>query len=373
MFNALTEGNAEMANYPFTTINPNKGVAFVAKPCPHLDLGKPCSPRNSKCVDGVRYVPVNVIDVAGLVPGAHEGKGKGNQFLSDLNQADALVCVADASGGTDDNGNPVEIGSHDPVNDVKFFEEEIDYWLAGVLHRNAIKCRGKADQFKQFLSGLRVTEEQYRHAAEGLDVDYSRISEKEFLPVATKLRKQLKPLAIAATKCDLPRALENAALMKEKFGYPLIPVSADSELALKRAASKGWIKIKREEGRESFEVIAQGLDPRIKSALDGIKAKLEKTGSTGVQELFNQVVLGQLQAIVVYPVEDEKKWANHFGDVLPDAIIMPQGSKAIHLAEKIHSDLAKGFLHAIDCRTNMRVSRDYVLKDGDVIKIVSAK
>jgi len=371
LFNALTEGNAEMANYPFTTIDPNKGVAFVAKPCPHTELGKPCAPRNSKCVNGTRFVPINVIDVAGLVPGAHEGKGRGNQFLSDLSQADALICVADASGGTDDEGRPVEPGSHDPCRDIQFLEQEVDYWLAEVLHRNALKCRGKPDQFKQVLAGLRIPEEVFRHVVSG---DYAQISLQQYLPVATELRKKTKPIVIAANKADLPGAAENIEKMKSAFPYPIIPVSADAELSLKRAVAKGWVKIIRENNREAFELTAQNLDPRIVSALDQIKKKtIDKYGSTGVQELLNLIVFDLLHAIVVYPVEDEKKWANHFGDVLPDAILLPKGSKSVDLAEKIHSDLAKGFLHAIDCRTNMKVGRDYVVKDGDVLKIVSAR
>ncbi|NYZ75157.1 redox-regulated ATPase YchF [Candidatus Micrarchaeota archaeon] len=371
LFNALTEGNAEVANYPFTTIDPNKGVAFVAKPCPHTELGKPCAPRNSKCVGGTRFVPINVIDVAGLVPGAHEGKGRGNQFLSDLSQADALICVADASGGTDDEGKPVELGSHDPCRDVQFLEQEVDYWLAEVLHRNALKCRGKPDQFKQVLAGLRIPEEEFRHAVSG---DYAQISLQQYLPIATELRRKTKPLVIAANKADLPGAAENIEKIKAKFPYPVVAVSADAELSLKRAVAKGWVKIIRANDRESFELTAQNLDPRVTSALDQIKKKtIDKYGSTGVQELLNLIVFDLLHAIVVYPVEDEKKWANHFGDVLPDAILLPKGSKALDLAEKIHSDLAKGFLHAIDGRTNMKVSRDYVLKDGDVLKIVSAR
>ncbi|MEW5955448.1 MAG: redox-regulated ATPase YchF [Candidatus Micrarchaeota archaeon] len=376
LFNALTEGNAEVANYPFTTIDPNKGVAFVAKPCPHAELGRQCAPRNSKCVDGTRFVPVNVIDVAGLVPGAHEGKGKGNQFLSDLSQADALICVADASGGTDDEGRPVEQGSHDPCRDVEFLEQEVDYWLAGVLQRNAQKCRGKPDQFKQFLVGIRVSEEEFKHAARELSLsdDFQKLGGADFLLIASALRKKTKPLVIAANKADLPGASENIEKMKAEFPYPVIPVSSDAELSLKRAAAKGWVKIGREGGRESFEVTTPNLDPRVVSALQQIKQKtLDKYGATGVQELLNTIVFDLLRGIVVYPVEDEKKWANHFGDVLPDALLMPKGSKALDLAEKIHSDLAKGFLHAIDCRTNMKVSRDYVLKDSDVLKIVSAR
>ena len=94
-FNALTLLDVPMAPYPFTTIEPNRGIAAVRAPCPHPEKGTACTPGNAKCVDGTRWVPVALVDVPGLVPGAHEGKGLGHRFLDDLRAADGFVQVVD--------------------------------------------------------------------------------------------------------------------------------------------------------------------------------------------------------------------------------------------------------------------------------------
>src|SRR3989338_977131 len=99
-FKASTLADVEIANYPFTTIKPNRAVVFVKIECVDKEFGKQCSPRIGYCVNGKRFVAVELLDVAGLVPGAHEGKGLGNQFLNDLNQADALIHIVDISGST---------------------------------------------------------------------------------------------------------------------------------------------------------------------------------------------------------------------------------------------------------------------------------
>ena len=116
ILNALCMTDAKMGNYPFTTINPNRGIAYVRVPCPCRDLDTNCNPRTGSCQEGTRYVPIEVLDVAGLVPGASEGKGLGNQFLDDLRQANVLIHVLDTSGTTDAEGNDVD--SYNPVDDI---------------------------------------------------------------------------------------------------------------------------------------------------------------------------------------------------------------------------------------------------------------
>src|SRR5438034_8622763 len=144
-FSAATLAPAQIANYPFTTIEPNRGVAFIRFPCPHVEIGKPCAPIHGGCQDGKRFVPVDVLDVAGLVPKAHEGRGLGNKFLDDLRQAAAFIHVVDATGGTDFEGNPVPPGTHDPLADVQFLEDELAHWIAGILARNWEKEARRAD------------------------------------------------------------------------------------------------------------------------------------------------------------------------------------------------------------------------------------
>src|SRR3989339_897152 len=135
-FNAATMLDVPMAAYPFTTIEANKGVGFVRVECVDKEFNVQCNPRTGFCRDHVRYVPVELVDVAGLVPGAHEGKGMGNQFLSDLSRADVLIHVIDASGSTNEKGESVAAGSYDPANDVRFLEEEIDLWFYGIIEKN---------------------------------------------------------------------------------------------------------------------------------------------------------------------------------------------------------------------------------------------
>ncbi|MEM0475166.1 MAG: YchF-related putative GTPase [Candidatus Norongarragalinales archaeon] len=381
LFNALTHGHAAVANYPFTTIDPNKGVAFVRVKCACTELGVKCKPRFGSCANGVRLVPVNVVDVAGLVEGAHEGRGKGNQFLNDLNAADALVCVADAAGATDDGGNACAPGTHDAARDVRMVESEIDYWILGILKRNLAKAKGKRfDDFAALLSGIRVNRDLLKHCVDALGLSENTAewkNEAQLLELARALRKRTKPLVIAANKIDLSPAAAGVEKLKKEFSdYTVVPIAADAELALQRAREKNWIEYDSAAERPEIKIVAreQELDERIETALRSIEEHvLRKWGSTGVQRLLEAVVFKTLGFIVVFPVEDEKHFADHFGNALPDAILLPKGSTPLALAEAIHSDLAKHMLYAVNARNKMRLAHDYALQNGDVIKIVSAK
>jgi ribosome-binding ATPase YchF (GTP1/OBG family) len=379
LFNALTHGHAAVASYPFTTIDPNKGVAFVRAKCACRELGVACKPRVGSCNGGVRLIPVNVVDVAGLVEGAHEGRGKGNQFLNDLVAADALVCVADAAGATDDGGNAAAPGSHDAVRDVELVEKEIDYWILGIIQRNLAKAKGRGfEEFATLLSGIRVTRDLLKHCAGevGLTENIAEWkSETQLLELARSLRKKTKPVVIAANKIDLPIAEQGIAALREKFpDKDVVPIAADAELALQRAREKGWIEYDSAAERPEIKVSIPDLDERLQHALTRIdEGVIHKHGGTGVQRLLETIVFKTLGYIVVFPVEDEKHFADHFGNALPDAILLPRGSTPLQLAEAIHSDLAKHMLYAVNARTKMRLAHDYALANGDVIKIVSTK
>ncbi|MBS3143663.1 50S ribosome-binding GTPase, partial [Candidatus Woesearchaeota archaeon] len=166
-FKASTLAEVEIANYPFTTIKPNSGIGFVSVDCVDKEFNKQCNPREGFCINHRRFIPVQMMDVAGLVEGASEGKGKGNQFLDDLRQADGFIHVIDISGSTDKDGNPVEPLSHDPSNDVEFLDHELDMWYYQLLKKGwdkfARKVQGENQDIKKALakqlSGLKVTEE----------------------------------------------------------------------------------------------------------------------------------------------------------------------------------------------------------------------
>lgn len=377
-FNSATSSSVEMANYPFTTIDANKAVAHVVSDCPCKELDVTCNPRNSICIDGKRLIPVELIDVAGLVPGAHEGKGLGNKFLDDLMQAKVLIHVIDASGSTNAEGQPVGAGSHDPLDDLEFMEHEIVMWMYGILNRNWSRLVRKIEAEKldiakvifDQLSGTGISLEDIIEAKRTVNPDYTKWDEEEFIKLTRNILRIAKPMLIIANKADLPTSEENIERIKEK--YPnVIPTSAESEIALVKAAESGLIKYTS--GDSDFEILKEEeLSPNQLKALEYIRTNiLEKYGSTGVQQALNEAIFNLLNMIVVYPVEDEHKYTDQKGNVLPDAILIPKGSVPRELAYMVHSDIGDNFMHAVDARKNMRVASDYELSNNDIISIIT--
>ena len=377
-FNSATSSSVEMANYPFTTIDANKAVAHVVSDCPCKELDVTCNPRNSICIDGKRLIPVELIDVAGLVPGAHEGKGLGNKFLDDLMQAKVLIHVIDASGSTNAEGQPVEAGSHDPLDDLEFMEHEIVMWMYGILNRNWSRLVRKIEAEKldiakvifDQLSGTGISLEDIIEAKRTVNPDYTNWDGEEFIKLTRNILRIAKPMLIIANKADLPTSEENIKRIKEK--YPnVIPTSAESEIALVKAAESGLIKYTS--GDSDFEILKEDeLSPNQLKALEYIRTNiLEKYGSTGVLQALNEAIFNLLNMIVVYPVEDEHKYTDQKGNVLPDAILIPKGSVPRELAYMVHSDIGDNFMHAVDARKNMRVASDYELSNNDIISIIT--
>ncbi|WP_316556916.1 redox-regulated ATPase YchF [Methanimicrococcus hongohii] len=372
-FKSVTMADVEIANYPFTTIHANHGVAYIQTPCPCSEKEKTCG----KCKDGIRYVPIDIIDVAGLVPDAHKGKGLGNSFLDDLRQAQAIIHVVDASASTDAEGNPIDSGSGNPAADIEFLDYELEMWMFEILNRNwtrlsrKIKAEGikieeaVADQ----LSGAGVTIEHANYALHDSNlnsIEPTKWTEEDMIRLCRSIRKESKPMIIAANKFDVLDALGIPIVSVE--GKTIIPTSAAAELALKSAAKNGVIHYTP--GAGSFEIAGE-INPAQEKGLNAVKDLLEKHGSTGVQDCINRAVFELLDMIVVYPVEDEGKWTNKTGDMLPDAYLMKRGSTCKDMAYRIHSDIGDHFLYAVDARTKMRLAEKHELQNGDVIKIVS--
>jgi hypothetical protein len=359
-FKAATMIDVEISDRTFVTIKPNVGIGYVISDCPCKELNLKCSPKNSQCVKQKRLIPVKLWDVAGLVPGAHTGRGLGNQFLNDLIRADILIHVVDISGRTDEEGKPTEF--RDPSLDVKFLESELEYWFEGIIKKNFEKI--KSENKMEVLTGLGIRREIVEEAVTKAGF--------EPLKLARELRILSKPILVAANKIDIENSERNLGKMLEEFpNLSIIPCSAEAEIIL-RTASKNEI-IEYIPGSSNFKILKE-ISEQQKKVLDYIENNiLKKFGSTGVQECLNKAVFNFLKYIAVYPVENENKFSDKKGNVLPDVYLMPPGSTALDLAHKIHTDIGKHFIGAIDARTKKRVSADHKLQHNDILSILTSK
>ena len=407
-FSAMTQTPVDIANYPFTTIEPNVGVAWLPLPsvCACFELrarreetgrlepsaeddprrGSICTPNSGSCTDHRRLVPVTLVDVAGLVPGAHEGKGRGNQFLSDLARCDALIQVVDVSGSTDIDGNPVGSGGSDPIEEHRFLVNELEEWIAGILStgwkRGARKAQAEGDRALidyavEQLTGIGATAHHVvagftavRSVHPDADVPWDW-GEAEMKSMSSAIRSELFPISVAANKADLAMSGSWAPLaeMIGSDGGVLVATSAEAELALSRASQAGLIE--RSPGESEFEITQEGeerLSQAQRKALAAISESLVWDGG-GLVGLLSEVVFGTLSRRVAYPVQDETHWVDGDGNTLPDALLVEQGTTAKGLAYAVHSDLGDGFIRAVDARSSRVIGAEHEVQDGDVISI----
>ncbi len=382
-FNSSTLLNAEISPRPFTTTKPNLGAAYVGTLCVCREMDVKDNPKNSACIEGWRFIPVEIIDLPGLIRGAWMGKGLGNQFLNVAMQADVLLHVVDASGSVDEKGEVQRPGTGDPVRDVRDVEEELVMWLAKIIERNKERLARQSQRVGfqldralwKVLAGMKVRREDVADALEevGFRKDVASWTEEELKTFAREVRRRSKPTVIVANKMDLPHSEENLERLREAFKTAIvIPCSAESELALRRADIKELIRYVP--GEEMFRVVDEKkLTQRQAEALSYVqKTVFSKWMRTGVQFALNSAVFKLLHMNTVYPVDDVTKLSDKSGNVLPDALLIPDNSTAQDLAKDIHSDLAKTMVCVIDARTGLRLPKDYVLRDRDIVKIVAA-
>ncbi len=409
-FSALTEIPVDIANYPFTTIEPNVGVTWIPLPsiCACSDLrerressgrlgpsgpddvrgGSICTPNTGTCRGFKRIVPVTLVDVAGLVPGAHEGRGRGNQFLSDLSRCDALIQVVDVSGSTDLEGNPIGSGGSEPIEEYRFLLSELDSWILGIIRNgwDRVSRRAQAE-------GKRAIQEHLMDRLTGIGArdmdislgmssvlkehpesqDISSWGDVQLRTIASSIRKGMFPISIAANKADnqthFCTELESEI---ESFGGRVILTSAEAELALRRASSSGMIVY--QPGDSDFSLTEEGerkLTQRQREALESISDSISSWSGGGLVGLLSDLVFRQLSRVVCYPVQDETHWVDGDGKSLPDAILVPTGTTAKGLAYQVHSDLGDGFVRAIDARTGRVIGADHELSEGDVVSILA--
>ncbi len=373
-FKAATLADVLIANYPFATIKPNHGIAYVKIKDLAAEFGKVSNPREGFVKNGIRFVPFELIDVAGLVSGASEGKGLGNEFLNDLSNADAFIHVVDMSGETDAEGKPTK--DYYPGKDIEFIEKELDLWYLGILKKvwksfsrtiEAEKPNFAEAIAKQF-SGLKVNMNDVKQVIlkSGLNVERpSKWSDNEIMQFASMLRKISKPMIIAANKIDRPNGRENFELVKEEFDYPIVACFAEGELALKEADKAGLIDYIP--GNKEIKI--NKLNEKQEKAIEEIKKVIDEFGSTGVQEILNTIIFDILKYLAIYPAG--AKLSDSKGNVLPDCFLMPPGSTALDFAYRLHSDIGNNFVKAIDIRTKKAVGKDYKLKQCDGLEIMT--
>lgn len=384
ILNALCMTDAKMGDYPFTTIKPNRGVSFVQINCPCKGLDDDCQPKTGYCEKGTRFVPIEILDVAGLVPGASEGKGMGNQFLDDLRQADAFIHVIDSSGESDEEGNPAK--EYDPSNDLIWLNAELTTWIGNTLFRDWDRLSRKLDADRstiaeallEKLSGLGADLEVVRKSlrlsnlAEKNPKDWN---EEERLNLADKIRIILFPSVIAANKADRASATNNINNLKEHFPTEnIVKTSGLAELTLRKADQSGLIKYTP--GSVQIDFLNNTENPsKMMKVVMAIKEKLfDQQESTGIAKLLNLCVFDILKLIAVFPVEDSTHLTDHDGRILPDVFLVPLGTTAKQFAGKVHTDLQKTFINGILVSdSNKRISATHELQNLDIIKIIAAQ
>jgi hypothetical protein len=376
-FKAATLAEVEIASYPFTTIKPNHGVGYVKVECIDKEFNTQCNPNHGFCINHWRFVPIDLMDVAGLVKGASEGKGLGNQFLDDLRQANAFIHIVDASGTTDAEGKPTE--NYNPCDDINLLEDELDKWYFGILKKvwktfskQAEHSGGNFSELvaRQF-SGLKVKEDDVKIVLRKISFkeNPSRWNDGQILQFASGLRKTSKPMIIAANKCDHPNARENIKKMINTFSdYLIYPCSADSELALREASKTGLIDYVPGEG--DFEIKGE-VNEKQKQALEKIKKNvLDVYGDTGVQKILNLAIFDLLKYLAIFPA-GAHKLGDSKGRILPDCFLLPEGSTALDFAYFLHTDFGKNFIKAIDARSKKALGKEYKLKNRDALEIIT--
>ncbi len=363
-FKALTLENIKIEDRPFTTIEPNRGIAYVTVKCPESEFGKKCSPHNAPCKHGTRFVPLEMIDVAGLVENAHEGRGLGNKFLSDAMEADGLIEVVDASGTTDSEG--MHTSNYEPLNDVKMVKNELVLWISSLIKETKLRSGDDISiQVSKKLSGVKIGYDCIKEKISEFDIktlDNDDTLEK----LSNSIIASEKPILIAANKMDLDKNFgANLENIKKNSDYECIPCSAEAELALKEAEKNGFIDY----FGNSVEIKGE-LNEYQKGAMDVLKRILNRFGTTGVQEALNSLVFDVMKAKVVFTVEDENKMSDKRGNVLPDAYIVPKDANPKDVASIVHTEIAKRYKGAIDCRTGLKIKNDEPVKNGQIIKIL---
>ncbi|KAK3052280.1 hypothetical protein LTR09_006490 [Extremus antarcticus] len=404
--NSLTDTTAKVGNFPFTTIDPNRAVGYLHIPCacsrttlpgntPSSPSEPPplqsrCKPNYGACQQGTRSVPIELLDVAGLVPGAHQGKGLGNKFLDDLRSADALIHVVDVSGTTDSEGKATR--GYDPSVDIAWLRDEIVRWVLGNLmqkwggvkrRHTAIKATAVETLQGQF-SGYGANSQVIARTLDKLalkqalqDWDDATIQK-----VVEAFVDEKFPTVIALNKIDHPDADKNISkIAKQQPPERLVLCSAISEVFLRRLVKQGFVlyipgsefvdtrEDLLENGTSPEEVELKEMDEKLKTRIENLKDMvLFRFGSTGVNQVLSRAseVLG---LVPVFPVRNIGSFGS--GDagtaggdravVFRDCVLVKKGSTVGDVYRKVMGDAPLAFTETVG---GVRVSEDELVGVG---------
>eukprot|EP00127_Corallochytrium_limacisporum_P001801 Clim_evm8s84 gene=Clim_evmTU8s84 len=369
--NAVTDAQAKVGNYPFTTIEPNTGVSFYRVDCACKRFGKEsvCGPRYGRCENGTRYIPVKVLDVAGLVPGASEGEGLGNKFLDDLRHADVLMHIVDVSGTTTQKGE--ETIGYDPSNDVDWLDGEICAWIYNNLDKRwgsivrrhtSANNSDEALTLVQQLSGYGATEKDCQATLDKAKMgkplkDWEKEDVAKFVKVFVAHKF---PTVIVLNKIDLEGADKNIEKMFARYDNDrIVLTSALAEAYLRKLRKQGYVKYL--EGDPDFatkdELTEDDLDYKdLKPIDDKNRKRLDRIRDL---ILFRYSGTGCYDAIVravdikgwipVYIVRSIANFGanDKSGLVFRDCMLVPPGTTVRRLAGMLSEDLEKNYVSCI--------------------------
>ncbi|EQC38998.1 hypothetical protein SDRG_03951 [Saprolegnia diclina VS20] len=364
-FNAVTDGKAKVGNFPFTTIEPNEGITYYMTECPCKARGKTavCAPKYGQCVDGTRHIPVKLLDVAGLIPGASEGAGLGNKFLDDLRHADVLMHIVDVSGTTNEKGETT-IG-YNPLNDADWLTSEIHNWIYNNLWKRwpSIARRHNATQaalrttFQQQLSGYGASSSTVVAVLNALGemakepCNLTAWGEPQVHALVDAFLAIRFPTILVLNKADVGAETDkNIANVAEKYGSDKCFVaSAASECFLRNLHAKGFIKydvgdmfFTTHEDDATLKVPEPKMAKRLEHVLDMV---LFRHGSTGVRGAINAAV-DLANMVVVYPVKSLKNFTTTEGDVFGHAVLVKKGATVREIAHVVSATVAANFAYA---------------------------
>ncbi|XJO76292.1 hypothetical protein BDV3_006836 [Batrachochytrium dendrobatidis] len=387
----VSDATAKVGNFPFTTIKPNQGMAYVLIDCPcsRFDKQSLCKPRYGKCVQGKRHVPIKILDVAGLVPGASQGNGLGNQFLDDLRTADALIHVVDVSGTTDESGK-VTVG-YNPINDIDWLKSEISNWIyfnlwkkwGNIVRRHMATRSSTAEtlqlQFSGYGANLAMVNRFLDKFPDKRSLDMWN-SDTVMMMVNAFIAERF-PTLVALNKIDLPDSDKNIDLISRKYGQDnIVLVSALAETFLRKLHKQKFIKY--HEGTDVFELAEDQVDPSVEEKLltldDKARNRLERVqdlvlfryGHTGVQECLQQMI-ALLKLVPVFPVRNINSFSSssgtRMGGVFRDCMFVQPGTTIRQLAGMVHPDLDKYYQYAETVGSIRLGEDDLVTLDNNIV------